>query len=161
MSEHRPAKTYTVTKTFPHSMGLSAVFRQHRAESHCKYLHGYALQFEVVIICDELDERGWVYDFGHFKHLKEYLQYTFDHTLLVALDDPQRKELEELAIAKLVQPRYVQAVGAEAFANMVYNWMSSCVQTDEDLVDRGVRVYHVTCSEHEGNAATVWSAEDE
>jgi hypothetical protein len=40
--------TYQVTKTYGHELGLSCVFRQHRANTHCKHLHGYALAFDIV-----------------------------------------------------------------------------------------------------------------
>ena len=31
-------------------------YRQWRADSHCKYLHGYSLSFKFEFECDELDE---------------------------------------------------------------------------------------------------------
>jgi 6-pyruvoyltetrahydropterin/6-carboxytetrahydropterin synthase len=57
----------TCTKSYPHELGLSCVFRQHRAESHCKLLHGYALAFTFVFGCTGTDENGWVFDFGGLK----------------------------------------------------------------------------------------------
>ena len=47
--------------------GFSCVFRQWKAEdTHCKYLHGYALSFRIWFE-GELDERNWVWDFGGMK----------------------------------------------------------------------------------------------
>lgn len=40
------AKHYS-TKTYGHNIGLSAVFRQPHADSHCRFLHGYSLQLIV------------------------------------------------------------------------------------------------------------------
>ena len=76
------------TKTYGHNIGLSAVFRQPNAHSHCKFLHGYSLGFKFVFGCGELDERNWVVDFGSLKPLKQWLEKKFDHKLVLALDDP-------------------------------------------------------------------------
>ena len=34
---------YRSSKTYGHEIGLSAAFRQWRAQSHCRLIHGYAL----------------------------------------------------------------------------------------------------------------------
>ena len=38
---------YVSTKTYGHEVGLSCAFRQHKADSHCAKLHGYALSVKV------------------------------------------------------------------------------------------------------------------
>ena len=60
--------------------GYSTCFRQWRADSHCKFLHGYALEFKITF-AGELDQRNWVMDFGGLKDFKLFLEKTFDHTL--------------------------------------------------------------------------------
>ena len=52
------------TKTYGHEMGFSCAFRQHRADSHCRLVHGYALAFHFEFEATELDVRNWVVDFG-------------------------------------------------------------------------------------------------
>ena len=115
------------TKTYGHDLGLSAAFRQWRADSHCRFIHGYALSFKFEFEAEELDIRNWVVDFGGLKGLKGMLENTFDHKLLVAEDDPELewfKEAERRGIAEVV---VVQAGGCEKFAELVYNvteqWM--------------------------------------
>lgn len=49
--------TYKSTKLYGHEIGLSAAFRQWRAESHCRFLHGYALAVRFEFEADELDVR--------------------------------------------------------------------------------------------------------
>ena len=78
---------YYSTKRFS---GYSTCFRQWRAtHSHCRFLHGYAMEFKVTFH-GPLDDRNWVMDFGAFKRngIKEHLSYMFDHTTVVAADDP-------------------------------------------------------------------------
>jgi 6-pyruvoyltetrahydropterin/6-carboxytetrahydropterin synthase len=107
------------TKEYGHNVGLSCAFRQWRAHSHCRLIHGYALAVKFVFAASEL-EGGWVVDFGSMKSLKGMLEDTFDHTLLVAEDDPELstfKNLDKLGIARVV---VVPATGCEAFAAMIF-----------------------------------------
>jgi 6-pyruvoyltetrahydropterin/6-carboxytetrahydropterin synthase len=52
-----------VKKTYGHELGLSTCFRQHRAKSHCRFLHGYPLSFTFTFAATQRDENGWVIDF--------------------------------------------------------------------------------------------------
>lgn len=144
---------YASTKTYGHDIGLSCCFRQWRAESHCRFLHGYALAVHFEFEADELDARNWVVDFGSLKSLKGWLQETFDHTLLVAEDDPQRATLEALGKAGLAQVRIVPATGCEAAARMIAD------ATEVWLHDNGyaprVRLAKIEVREHGANSA-VW-----
>jgi 6-pyruvoyltetrahydropterin/6-carboxytetrahydropterin synthase len=108
------------TKTYGHEIGLSACFRQWRAESHCHLLHGYALSVKFEFASNELDVRNWVVDFGSLKSMKAMLEDTFDHTLLVAEDDPMKDELCQLAGIGLARCVVVPATGCEAFAKMIF-----------------------------------------
>lgn len=139
------------TKTFGHEMGLSACFRQWRAESHCRLLHGYALAIKFVFETQDLDVRNWVVDFGSLKSLKQMLEDTFDHKLLVAADDPQMDficSLQGMGIAEVV---VVPACGCEKFAEMIYE----C--TEQWLKDNGYaprcRLVSVEVKEHGANSA--------
>ena len=80
---------YFSSKKYGHERGLSAAFRQWKADSHCKYIHGYSLEFEFKFGANELDERNWVVDFGGLKELENWLRNHFDHKTLVASDDPE------------------------------------------------------------------------
>ena len=90
-------KKYRVIKTYGNETGLSCAFRQWKATSHCNLIHGYALGFEVTFESTELDERNWVSDFGDLGKLKDFLKETFDHTTVVAEDDPKLNTFTELS----------------------------------------------------------------
>lgn len=111
---------YQSTKTFGHDLGLSAAFRQWRANSHCNQIHGYALSFRFTFASEVLDERNWVIDFGSLKPLKASLEEIFDHKLLVAHDDPELGAFMELQERGLASVHVVKAVGCEAFAQMAF-----------------------------------------
>lgn len=140
---------YESHKTYTHNAGLSCVFRQWRADSHCRFLHGYALQVEITMGCAALDKRNWVVDFGVFKALKSWLDQTFDHKTVVALDDPKLGEFQALERKGLVQLTTVEHVGCEAFAKLIFDHVKLLVPMGNDAFVRSV-----TVREHAGNAAT-------
>lgn len=148
---------YSITKTYPHSLGLSAVFRQPKATSHCRDPHGYALEFELVFECHTLDDNNWVLDFGGLKPVKQYLVDTFDHRTLLAKDDPALADFmtvyEKYGFAPIIG---VERVGCEGFAAMVADQVRRILApTLLDQRGRDLRLASVTCREHSGNAATV------
>lgn len=142
---------YRSTKTYGHEIGLSAVFRQWRAASHCRLLHGYALAVHLEFEASSLDGQNWVVDFGSLKPIKQWLQETFDHKLLVAQDDPELPFLRSLAAIGLADVVVVPATGCEAFAAQIYGhvagWLREIGQAPR------VRLAEVHVREHGANAA--------
>ena len=144
-------KRFLSGKTYTHSTGHSCAFRQWRADSHCNLIHGYALQFELQFGSKDLDEKNWVVDFGGLKELKEWLKHMFDHTYLIATDDPHFDTFVELADKNLVDLREVEAVGCERFAELTFDIASSIIA---DKYGDRCWVESVTVREHESNSAT-------
>lgn len=142
---------YSSTKTYGHEIGLSACFRQWRAESHCRLLHGYALAIKFVFQARQLDHRNWVVDFGSLKGLKAMLEDTFDHTMLVAQDDPKRDDLwalNKIGVARVV---IVPATGCEAFAQMIHECTEQWLK--DNAYSPRVTLYSVEVCEHGANSA--------
>lgn len=82
----------------------SCAFRQPKANSHCRFIHGYRLSAKFTFGCNKLDENHWCLDFGSFKGLKEKLKNQFDHTTCIAADDPALpifKQLESVGACDL------------------------------------------------------------
>lgn len=154
-SDQVRSKVFRSTKTYTHASGWGCVFRQWRAESHCRFPHGYALQFKLTFEGD-LDENGWVVDFGGLKKVKEWLAEHFDHKWLVAEDDPYRKVFESLEAQGVAQIIIVPAVGMEAFASQVFDqvdWILHAIPITLHNVGGRVQLVEVEVSEHEGNSA--------
>ncbi len=139
--------------------GFSTVFRQWKAETtHCRFVHGYGISFKVYFE-GELDERNWVWDFGGMKRAKtqidgkspkEWMDYMFDHTLIVAEDDPFKNAFIEMGEAGAAQVRIIPATGAEKFAEYIFNKINEFVKTE---TDNRVKVIKVKFMEHGKNAA--------
>ena len=115
-------KKFRSTKTY-RQIGPVA-YRQWRAESHCNKLHGYALSFHFEFESDELDVRNWLIDFGSLKPLKDKLEDWFDHTLLVAEDDPDIETFKILGEKKLAKITYVAKTGCEGIADFLYEYIN-------------------------------------
>ena len=138
------------TKTYGHNIGLSAVFRQANAHSHCRFLHGYSLGFKFVFGCGELDERNWVVDFGSLKPLKNWLEKKFDHILVLAEDDPMMQHFLNLEAAGLCEITKFQGVGVEWFAYEAWKIAHELVT---DASDGRCYCVSAECMEHGANSA--------
>ena len=145
------------TKVFD---GFSTCFRQWKANTtHCQYLHGYGVSFKLWFEGD-LDERNWVWDFGGMKRAKgkidgmspkEWFDYMFDHTVIIAEDDPQLdKYFRKLDRNGTIQLRVVPATGAEKFAEFIYNKVNPFIIEE---TEGRVKLARVEFREHSKNTA--------
>ena len=147
---------YQSSKVFD---GFSTVFRQWKATTtHCRFVHGYGISFKVYFEGD-LDERNWVWDFGGMKRAKtkidgkspkDWMDYMFDHTMIIAEDDPWKEAFLQMNDAGVAQVRVIPATGAEKFAEFVFNKINKFVQTE---TKNRVKVVKVKFMEHGKNAA--------
>ena len=150
MGKHQSSKVFD---------GFSTVFRQWKAkETHCRFLHGYGISFKVYFE-GKLDHRNWVWDFGGMKRAKTkidgmspkaWMDYMFDHTTILAEDDPYLEVVKKLQDKGLIQLRVIPATGAEKFAEFIYNKLNDFVFTE---TEGRVRVTKVKFMEHGKNAA--------
>ena len=147
---------YQSTKLFD---GFSCCFRQWKAETtHCRFLHGYGVSFRVTFEGD-LDDRNWVWDFGGMKRAKTqingmspkaWMDYMFDHTVIVAKDDPKLDTFQAMEVMGIIQLRIVEATGAEKFAEFIYNKLNEFVNIE---TQGRVRIAQVEFMEHGKNTA--------
>ncbi len=170
---------YISTKTYGNDRGLSCCFRQWRStHSHCSLLHGYSIGIKLIFESETLDDRNWVMDFGGLKAFKEWSENMFDHTLVIAKDDPHLElflKMSELGLQDqggICDIRLVEAVGCEKFAELAYNVMNNILKTFQEgnewtllksdgkvsfkaryPVGKSVRLRSVEVFEHAGNSA--------
>lgn len=128
-------KKYRSTKTYRQI--APCAYRQWRADSHCNQIHGYAFSFHFEFETDDLDARNWAFDYGGLRPLKDKLEDWFDHTLLVAQDDPMRDELLRLGQLGLAKITEVEKTGCEGLADFLYEYINtiflpSCGKTEAD-----------------------------
>ena len=139
--------------------GFSTVFRQWKAETtHCRFIHGYGISFKIYFE-GELDERNWVWDFGGMKRAvnkidgmspKAWMDYMFNHTMIIAEDDPELQAFKQMDAAGVAQVRIIPATGAEKFAEYIYTKLNVFVKKE---TEGRVKVIKVKFAEHGKNAA--------
>ena len=122
--------TYKWTSTKEYHDAFPCAYRQYKADSHCRFLHGYAFSMKFYFGTNDLDVRNWAADYGGLKELKKLLEDMFDHTLIVAQDDPELETfmlLQEKNMAKII---VLPALGCEALSDMLYKYINGCYIPD-------------------------------
>lgn len=141
------AKNFKSTKRFS---GFPCTHRQWRAESHCRFVHGYSREFYFEFAAKELTKEGWVVDFGGLKELKKWLEHMFDHTFLVSQDDPYLEQFKKMDQEGVIQLRVLPNPGMEGSALFVYEEASKILKK---LYGDRAWITLVEVSENEKNSA--------
>jgi len=129
----------------------SCAFRQWKADSHCKFIHGYRLQAKFWFGASTLDERNWVVDFGGLKVLKQVLEKQFDHTFCVAGDDPKLELFKQMHNEGVCDLRIMpKGVGIERTAEWCFDVADSHVR---GITKNRCWVEKVEVWEHDKNSA--------
>ena len=105
---------YEVKKKFE---PISVAHRNWKHKGHCRFIHGYAREVEVIIRAKTLDKYGHVYDFGYFKEFRLWLKHQWDHSTLIASDDPYLKDLKKLDENEVIKLQ-IMDVSQGHFPNM-------------------------------------------
>lgn len=145
--------------------GFSTCFRQWSAtDTHCQYLHGYALSFRVWFE-GELDQRNWVFDFGGMKRANslidgltpvEYFNWLLDHTVIIAQDDPALESFKDLDKNNIIKLRILPKVGCERFAEFLSHKINEFLKIE---TQNRVRAVKVEIYENQKNSASYESVE--
>ena len=129
----------------------SCAFRQPKAQSHCRWLHGYRLQSKLWFGCNVLDGNNWVVDFGSLKGLKKKFEDQFDHTTCIAKDDPALNYFTDLQNEDICDLRVMDGVGIEKFAEWCFNVGNNYIKK---MTGGRCWIDKVEVWEHEKNSAT-------
>lgn len=138
---------YTSTKRFT---GFPCTHRQWKAQSHCRFVHGYSREFYFEFASDELTQEFWVMDFGGLKQVKKWLDEMFDHTFLASQDDPYLETFRKLDEEGVIQLRILPNAGMEGTAKFVYDHVSKIIK---DITNSRVWITKVEVRENEKNSA--------
>ena len=131
----------------------SCAFRQPRAASHCRFLHGYRLYAKFTFGCDVLDENHWVTDFGGLKGLKQKLESQFDHTTCIAADDPDLDLFKNMHQRGVCDLRIMKkGTGIERIAEWCFDTAKEYI---EEMTKSRCWVEQVEVWEHEKNSVVI------
>ena len=81
---------------------------------------------------------------------KAWMDYMFDHTTIIAEDDPHLGLFQEMADDGIIQLRIIPATGAERFAEYIYDKINAFIVKE---TNGRVKVVQVEFREHEKNTA--------
>ena len=93
-------------------------------------------------------------DFGGLKPIKQWLEYYFDHTLLINEDDPEIEFFREMDKRELCQLRVLPNIGMEGSAKFIYDYVNKWLH---DNTQGRVYLHSVQCRENEKNSATYYA----
>ncbi|GAB3023607.1 6-carboxytetrahydropterin synthase [Mycobacterium bourgelatii] len=92
------------------------------------YLHGYELSFDIEFACAETEpDSEAVLNNRVLKDVRTELRRQFDHTTLVAADDPHLELFELLAERGVIDLRIMISTGMQASAAWVFDTVDSIV----------------------------------
>ena len=127
--------------------GFSCSYRYWKNDSaheDSPMLHGYALSFAFIFesedkaVCQEYIETKTTW-------IKNYVEEIFRNTVIVANDDPLVLDFEALEKAGACDIRFVDRVGASAFAKIMFEDMAPTVL---DMTENKVRLRTVKVREN-------------
>lgn len=124
--------------------------RRYRHDGHCALVHGYSRSFTMWFRCTEPTENGFVMDFGKLGPIKRWLEYRFDHTLLLDEGDPllpQFRAIEDAGGCRLV---VYDDVGMEGTCRYVAEYVSEWLQGE---TDGRVWLHSIEVRENDKNSA--------
>lgn len=119
------AARFTMTKTYT---DLPCSHRAWRHGGHCRFIHGYSRSYTFTFAGRALDDCGFLVDFSSLKPLKAWLDFMFDHTMLINLDDPERATFEDLHERGIVDLRVVPHCGMEGGAQLCWEVADALVR---------------------------------
>lgn len=145
---------------------LPFAHRQPSHDGHCAWVHGHNWGFEFEFRAKELDECGFVVDFGKLKWLKEWINERFDHTLVLNEDDPWLGHLQfvlgglkdedkfTLDMPMLAKILVVPDCSSEGLCAYL---LHECAKVVSKQTNGRVSLYKVTVIEDSKNHATIYA----
>ncbi len=102
--------------------------RQPHHHGHCACIHGHNWEIKVTFQAADLDEHGFVVDFGELHYLKDWIDEHLDHACAFSSTDPQRQKIEELVGLGLIKPLWIENVSCEGFAKYLFETFDPMVR---------------------------------
>ena len=141
------SERYTSTKTY---RNLPCAHRQWKHDGHCAYIHGYSREYPFNFDAESMDQPGWLVGFGDLKELEEYLVKMYDHTMLIAEDDPELTVFKELHQKGICDLRIVPDTSLEGSAKTA---LEKANQILSRITDGRARCFQVEARENDKNSA--------
>lgn len=126
--------------------------RQSNHDGHCSYVHGHNWSISLTFSALELDENGFIVDFGKLKYIKKWIDENLDHACLLNSCDPCIDEFKNSDYFKLL---IVQDCSCEGLSKYLFKTLNHLISVHESE-NRGVKIIQVTIAEDSKNSATYY-----
>lgn len=123
---------------------------QHRHPGHCRFVHGHNWSFALTFACEELDEQGFVVDFGGIKFISRWIAENLDHACTFAKSDTEGLRMLA-AFPHLFKPYVMENCSAEGMAEHLFGVFDKLIR--EESKNR-VRLLSIRVGEDSKNFAT-------
>ncbi len=124
--------------------------RQHRHDGHCAHLHGHNWAITLTFGSEQLDENGFVVDFGKLKFIERWIDDHLDHACVFNAEDPMRGPLLAVGGAALWKPYVVKSCSCEGMAQHLFEVFDGLVR---EATQGRVSVIAVEVEEDSKNSA--------
>ena len=104
--------------------------RQPFHKGRCSLIHGHNWEIQITFESEELDENGFVVDFGELHFLKDWIDENLDHACAFSSNDPQREKIEELSEMKLIKPLFIERASCEGVAKHLFETFDAMVRRE-------------------------------
>lgn len=121
----------------------------------CASVHGYDRSVTMTF-SGEIDENGWIVPFGELQEVKKFLEFYFDHTIVLPANDKRLKDIpvDMLNPGGLFAKLRILPYGVSMEMSSLFIW--ELVSPYITHVTNGrCYVSRVECREHECNSAYV------
>lgn len=102
---------------------------QHLHPGHCRFVHGHNWSFTLTFACDELDDQGFVIDFGGIKFIARWIAENLDHAFLFAESDTEGRKMLE-AFPHLFKAYIVKSCAAEGLAVHLFDVFDGLIREE-------------------------------
>ena len=126
----------------------------HRQPFHggrCSRLHGHSWAITLTFGAKELDDNGFVIDFGDLHFLRDWIDQNLDHATALKISDPMLAEFEKLEQMGLLKILWVDSASCEGIAQFLYHTFQPMI---EKKTKGRVRVQSLRLEEDSKNSAT-------
>ncbi len=130
--------------------------RQPNHDGHCALIHGHDWSFEFEFAAKDLDDCGFVVDFGKLKPLKALLD-TLDHALVLNDTDQHLSFLKETLCRQSHDATHLARIVSvpDCSAEGLANWgLVHAAEIVEQMTNGRATVIRCTCFEDSKNSAT-------
>lgn len=131
--------------------------RQHCHDGRCALIHGHNWTFHITFACSELNQDGFVVDFGKLKYLKAWIDEHLDHACVLNHDDPLREQIVS-ACPQAYKIYLIDSCSCEGIATHLFKAFDAMVRHE---TQGRAWVQAVTVEEDSKNSATFQARADE